>query len=436
MCGRQQRPNTRRGQAPGRAIYHEGHDDKSGFFLDWSRQPRGGGGRFVAGNGRGFGEDRGVSTDWNRLRHGLERRLNALLPPRWTTLARLQRADPGCWREIRPAVDVSWPRALGSGPLPENFRACLATRFPACGVLTLPDGEVFSEHGWVFTRNGERVPDLSMQGERVQYAPRVHRPRLTRRPERLRGRTVSLVGLHTTCSYFHLACDALPRIELLRQAGHNWGDFDHILFPRYLTPSTERLITAAGVPRDRVRWVGWGEPLYVRCEELVCPSFPSAWRTVAPWVAEYVAGLRDFGPVARPRRLFVTRRAGRRLLRNEAELWSELAARGFEAVDPGAMADAEAAFHEADFVVGAHGAALTNLAFCRPGTKVVELVPSDQPFPYYYTLALARKLDYGCVICPSDFEQPRDPLVSWHSPSDFTADRSAVIALVDRMLAG
>ncbi len=377
-----------------------------------------------------------MPRDWNHFRLGIERRLDAWLPPRWTTIAQLQRAEPSCWREVRPATEVSWPQVLPAGPLPAAFGALLATRFPACGVLTLRDAEVFTEHGWVFTGDGKRVVDLSMYGERVQYAPRLNRPRFTRRPERLRGRVLSLVGLHTTCSYYHLACDALPRIELLRLAGLGWRDFDHILFPRYLTPSTERLIAASGVPRDRVRWVNWGEPFYVRCDELVCPSFPGAWRTVPGWVADFVAGLREFGPVARPRRFFVTRRAGRRLLRNEAELEADLVTRGFEPVNPGAMADAEAAFHEAEFVVGAHGAALTNLAFCRPGTKVVELLPSDQMFPYYYTLALGRKLDYGAVVCPSDVVAERDPLVSWHSPSDFTADRGAVIALVDRMLAG
>ena len=30
-------------------------------------------------------------------------------------------------------------------------------------------------------------------------------------------------------------------------------------------------------------------------------------------------------------------------------------------------------------IIGAHGAAFTNIIFCRPGTKVIEIMPSDHP---------------------------------------------------------
>ena len=30
-------------------------------------------------------------------------------------------------------------------------------------------------------------------------------------------------------------------------------------------------------------------------------------------------------------------------------------------------------------IIGAHGAAFTNIIFCKPGTKVIEIIPSDHP---------------------------------------------------------
>ncbi len=30
-------------------------------------------------------------------------------------------------------------------------------------------------------------------------------------------------------------------------------------------------------------------------------------------------------------------------------------------------------------IIGAHGAAFTNIIFCKPGTKIIEIIPSDHP---------------------------------------------------------
>ncbi len=36
-------------------------------------------------------------------------------------------------------------------------------------------------------------------------------------------------------------------------------------------------------------------------------------------------------------------------------------------------------FNTSSMIVGAHGAAFTNIIFCKPGTKIVEIMPSDHP---------------------------------------------------------
>ncbi len=36
-------------------------------------------------------------------------------------------------------------------------------------------------------------------------------------------------------------------------------------------------------------------------------------------------------------------------------------------------------FKNASIILGAHGAALTNIIFCKPGTKVIEIIPADHP---------------------------------------------------------
>ena len=55
-------------------------------------------------------------------------------------------------------------------------------------------------------------------------------------------------------------------------------------------------------------------------------------------------------------------------------------------------------FGSADVVVGAHGAALTNLAFCQPGTRVVELFSPHYVNPCYRDLCVAAGLRHAAVI--------------------------------------
>lgn len=63
-------------------------------------------------------------------------------------------------------------------------------------------------------------------------------------------------------------------------------------------------------------------------------------------------------------------------------------------------------FHAADCVVAVHGAGLTNLLFCRPGTQVVEIFPENFVKSTYFWLSKRLGLDYHYVIGgPGDYDQ-------------------------------
>ncbi len=85
------------------------------------------------------------------------------------------------------------------------------------------------------------------------------------------------------------------------------------------------------------------------------------------------------------RRLFLSRKkitessGGRyRALLNEDELLAEVAAIGYEIIEPETLPLAEQVrlFREADVVVGLGGAAMFNVVFCRPGTTVISIESS------------------------------------------------------------
>jgi capsular polysaccharide biosynthesis protein len=185
-------------------------------------------------------------------------------------------------------------------------------------------------------------------------------------------------------------------------------------------------VEAAGIPREKIIPVRFGEPFLVQTEHLICGSFPGMRRTCSAEAVEFLQGLRHFAPAEKPRRLFVCRRSHSRLLLNEDEVWALLFPLGFERVEPAQVANAEQVFSEAEAVVGVHGAALTNLLFCKPGTKVLELLPSDHSYPCYISMAHHAGLHYDALICPSTQVVERPIEEFYNSNFDFTVSREAL----------
>lgn len=96
-------------------------------------------------------------------------------------------------------------------------------------------------------------------------------------------------------------------------------------------------------------------------------------------------------------RIYISRRAARwRRVINEAEVLEALRPWGFVPVQLEALSLAEqiALMQTAEAVIGIHGAGLTNLAFCQPGTLVVEIFPRNAVLPYFWSLAQVAGLSY------------------------------------------
>jgi hypothetical protein len=94
-------------------------------------------------------------------------------------------------------------------------------------------------------------------------------------------------------------------------------------------------------------------------------------------------------------RIFITRRGPRSII-NESEVLRALRPLGFEShcLEGMRLADQISLFSRAECVIGPHGAGLTNLVFCRPGTKVAEIGTPYRPWACFYEIAHHRGLDY------------------------------------------
>jgi capsular polysaccharide biosynthesis protein len=117
-----------------------------------------------------------------------------------------------------------------------------------------------------------------------------------------------------------------------------------------------------------------------------------------------------------PELLYVARSdSSNRAVTNEKEVEALMSTSGFTSVVPGSLSirDQVRLFRSARVVVGPHGAGLTNIAFCKPGTKVLELVQASYANPCINRIAQTRQLEYHAAF----FESAANADVhkqSWH----------------------
>lgn len=247
---------------------------------------------------------------------------------------------------------------------------------PRLSVLELRSGTVAADLGAVITPGGgldlESSPYWGIANWREH--PLYLRGRLPP-VEHVQGTLAVLATRWGGSSYYHFLLDVLPRLEVLRRVLPGEQP-DHWYLPRPTRYHREILDLAglAGLPvvdsvPDRA----------VRADRLLVPGLPNHDELTPPWITHWLRGLLPAQHDSeRPRWLYVTRGVvpNTRRLVQEPAVWPELERRGFVRVDPGELSVREQidTFAAADVVVGVHGAALTNLLFCRPGVRVLHLM--------------------------------------------------------------
>jgi capsular polysaccharide biosynthesis protein len=134
---------------------------------------------------------------------------------------------------------------------------------------------------------------------------------------------------------------------------------------------------------------------------MLFPSFltsPYAGYLHGPYLQEFLKMFSPNRPRRRKNRIFISRDKGKtmkRCLLNENELYNCLSKYGFNkyVLEKMSIEEQIDLFYDAEYVVGAHGAGLTNLVFSE-NAKVLEIFPSDFVAPYYYYLAKSTRNPY------------------------------------------
>jgi hypothetical protein len=288
--------------------------------------------------------------------------------------------------------------------VPTGLSTYARTRFEKFADVTLPrfdvveftSATVATDDGWV-SLDGcalvEGVPVTPQSGYHNRSARRALCA-LSRTPDDLPGTTFALLA-PSPRSFYHWLLEVLPRAAALEAAGR----VDHVLVPWQLKPFHREALELLGIARVNVVALG-DRP--IRCERLLATTEPTVWGFTRQSSIDFLRPL--FVARAQRRvgkRLYVGRGSvNGRVVVNEEAVIALVSNFGFDLVtmDGRTLAEQAEMFQSADLIVALHGGALSNLVFAQPGAAVIELIPANYVWPFYFRLAGAVGLQYAPVI--------------------------------------
>ncbi|MEG3925528.1 tetratricopeptide repeat protein [Microcoleus sp. T3_D1] len=266
---------------------------------------------------------------------------------------------------------------------------------PATFVSTLPEGRYCQldplKNGYI-TQNNQMLLDVSSYIDPGKLSelnfPPVHH---------VEG-TVAVLSGNTSVIYYHWIVDALPKLGLIELSGIDINSIDKFLVSSYSGFHKETL-DILGIPENKI--VESSKYPHIQADRLIVSSYPGLICCPTKWAVEFLRS--KFLPAAaepnsqQPERIYISRNLGQsRRIINEDEVLEVLNQHGFVTIYAESISIAETAslLRGAKVVVSMHGGGGTNLIFCSPGTKVIEILTPHYPTTCFYILSRQAGLDY------------------------------------------
>ena len=323
-------------------------------------------------------------------------------------------STPDNYQQIYPAtiVNLKPPKSLDNS-IHFSFRFGQQMELPAAFVLKIPQGRFWlssdQNQSAILTREQHFLGDLSPEFPLLSPGHPDKNPSqhsilsINKLPPIyfINGTVAILAGLSNSV-YFHWMLDVLPRIELLKKSSINWHEIDYFIVDNRLSFQKETL-EKLQIPQNKQ--ININEFHHLQAQDLIVPSFPGCAAWMAPWTCDFLKQhfLHPDAVANSPniKRIYITRNAAKsRRILNEDELLRVLQPWGFHSIELESMSVIEQAalFSQAEIIIAPHGSGLTNLIFCQPNTKVIELFSPNYVYHCYWWISNLVELDYYYYI--------------------------------------
>lgn len=207
-------------------------------------------------------------------------------------------------------------------------------------------------------------------------------------------------------NYTHWLLDWFPRLHLLKIAGADIARLTYIM-PCELTRFQRETFAAVGVSEPQIivaPYLRDGPLISIGTRKVVgCntsgPAFRHALHHGQSWAYDFIrSSLVKVLPKPH-RKIILNRRENRRAVFDEGAALL-LRREGFDEVFTDGMSLSEQIeiFASSTHVIGIHGAGMANLAFCNPGTHVLEIFPESLATLAFWFVSKAGGLNYVCCV--------------------------------------
>jgi hypothetical protein len=303
----------------------------------------------------------------------------------------------------------------------------LSCSCPSTFVATIPNGRVWGE-GLIISPDGQLLNDLST--DFIATNRRLDNISMQWKLDKLitYDCTVAVLSTSGAMLYWHWMFQLLPRFELINLAGINIDAIDFFVVNglksnfqvetlEILGLRPERLIQSSNVP-------------HLRARRLIAPSVPLSHGCYRPWMVRFLRisflGDDSTANISRRRRIYVSRGMAKyRRVLTEASVIQFLRLHGFDEISLEMLSVRQQAsvMAECEVIAAPHGGGLSNVVFCSPGTKVIEIFSPELVAGYFWKLCNRLDLSYCYMIgkgSPSTVEPNYQQ--TWNAGADIEVD--------------
>jgi capsular polysaccharide biosynthesis protein len=293
-----------------------------------------------------------------------------------------------------------------------SLKPVINRSFGADYVAVLKNGRIYAHDPSniaVISGDNQLLEDASFQWDGDNWLSAseniVMRLKGLTKPLKVKGKVCSLLSIGSVKHYYYFwVNELLPKIHLLKESGE-FDKIDYFLIPQRQFRYQREYLDHFGIGKNRI--IDEEFHPHVQADELVITSYVGKLAHYPKWAFQFVQrSLCKPDQRSQRKAIYISRKDAsiNRPVLNEDGVIELLKAYGVDILVLTSLSIWEQAqkFHGASIVVAAHGAGLTNLVYCQPGTKVLELFPSNYVRHGYYDISNKMELEYHYMLCEPD----------------------------------